>query len=128
MNADLNFGFLQEDRLLNTIREKFGSNFEKTVKNHPYDYTDGKTYIELKSRRCNHNSYKDTMIGYNKLRYALGRPDNNFIFLFNFQDGIYQHNFCPDKKYKIKTGGRKDRGRVELNDYAFIPITELTCL
>lgn len=128
MEKDLQFGFSEEDRLLRIIQENFGETFEKTPDHHPYDYTDGETYIELKSRRCNHNTYPDTMIGYNKLKYAMNRPENKFIFLFNFKDGIYKHEFCPDKAYKIKQGGRSDRGKLELNQYAYIPVYQLTHL
>ena len=125
MEKDLQFGFAEEDRLLKFIQSKYGDTFEKTPDDHPYDYTDGQTYIELKSRRCNHNTYPDTMIGFNKLMYATNRPENKFVFLFNFKDGIYKHDFCPDKTYNIKKGGRSDRGRLELKQYAYIPVYQL---
>jgi len=125
MDTDLNFGSRQEDIILKKIQEKVNPDFVKTPQHHPYDYTDGETYIELKSRRCKHNSYPDTMIGYNKLKYAINRPDKEFIFLFNFQDGIYKHKFNPKKNYKIKDGGRCDRGKIETAKYAYIPLCEL---
>ena len=125
---DLNYGFQQEDTLLETIKNKFGYSFKKTSKYHAYDYTDGEIYIELKSRRCNYNSYPTTMIGYNKLVYAMNNPNKKFKFLFNFYDGLYSHDFDTEKDYKIRTGGRSDRGRLELSKYAYIPISELTLI
>jgi hypothetical protein len=49
------------------------------------------------------------------------------IFLFDFTDGLYYIKYNKElfDKFDVKIGGRYDRGRVEENDYIYIPISEL---
>ncbi len=127
MNKDLRFGLLSEQMVIKQIKDNFGDDYEKIKdKFHPYDFKDkNDNYIELKTRRCFHNTYPTTMIGYNKLKYASDRPHCNFKFLFKFNDGLYFHEYHHDKPYEIKNGGRWDRGKNEISEYAYIPINEL---
>ena len=127
-NEDLRYGLDLENLLYGTVKYFFGDDTLQTIGSHPYDYYNHSTFIELKSRRCKHNRYPTTMIGENKLQFARKFPDKTFVFLFRFEDGLYQHIFNPNKKYEIKIGGRQDRGRKEFKYYAFIPIEELTPL
>ena len=126
--ADLKYGLDFENMLYGKVKELFGDDTLQTSGSHPYDYYNSNTFIELKSRRCKHNRYPTTMIGENKLKFASKNPDKKFIFLFRFEDGLYQHIFNPEKEYNIKIGGRQDRGRPEFKKYCYIPITELTLL
>jgi len=126
MDKDIAFGLKSEATLLLGIKNTFGEGYEKIQNTyHSYDFQDGDNYIELKTRRCKHNTYPTTMIGYNKVKYAQDRPTCNFKFLFKFEDGLYQHDFQHDKTYNIMDGGRWDRGRQETSKYAYIPINEL---
>jgi len=124
MQKDLSFGLQNENEIILVLKKDF-PNVIKTASNHPFDFITDNTYFELKSRRCNHNTYPDTMIGYNKILYAKKYPDKNYIFLFKFNDGLYKHHYDPQKEYTIKQGGRWDRGRQEIKDYAYIKKEDL---
>ena len=116
------FGLKKEVELLPTIRKFF--NDETIIKLDDYNIFDFKgdnKYIELKSRNCNYNKYPTTMIGYNKIKKAL-ELNEDIYFIFNFTDGIYYFKFDKNIQLEIKQGGRFDRGKKELSDYAFIPI------
>ena len=116
------FGLKKEVELLPTIRKFF--NDETIIKLDDYNIFDFKgdnKYIELKSRNCNYNKYPTTMIGYNKIKKAL-ELNEDIYFIFNFTDGIYFFKFDKNIQLEIKQGGRFDRGKKELSDYAFIPI------
>jgi hypothetical protein len=126
MDKDIAYGLKSEASLLLGIKNTFGEGYEKIQETyHPYDFQDGDNYIELKTRRCKHNTYPTTMIGYNKVKYAQDRPTCKFKFLFKFEDGLYQHDFQHTKEYPVSVGGRCDRGRTEFNKYVFIPINDL---
>ena len=119
---DYMFGLKKEIELLPTIRKFF--NDETIIKLDDYNIFDFKgdnKYIELKSRNCNYNKYPTTMIGYNKIKKAL-ELNEDIYFIFNFTDGIYYFKFDKNIQLEIKQGGRFDRGKKELSDYAFIPI------
>jgi len=119
---DYTFGLKKEIELLPTIRKFF--NDETIIKLDDYNIFDFKgdnKYIELKSRNCNYNKYPTTMIGYNKIKKAL-ELNEDIYFIFNFTDGIYYFKFDKNIQLEVKQGGRFDRGKKELSDYAFIPI------
>jgi hypothetical protein len=125
---DLRFGLENEKIMLKMINEKFGDRgpFLKTSDQfHPYDFVRENEYIELKSRRCNHNTYPTTMISQHKINYAKNHPECKFKLLFSFKDGVYSYDVDTEKDYEFKRAGRWDRGRPELNQYAFIPVNEL---
>ena len=125
--SDLIFGMEMEDKVLNLLKEKVNKNITQTLNYHSFDYHDSSTdtYYELKSRRVRHDAYPDTMVGYCKLTFAKTHPENKYTFLFQFTDGLYYHDWNPDKKYSVRTGGRCDRGRPEISDYFFIKKTDL---
>jgi len=126
MDKDISYGLSSEAKLAAIIKNTFGSGYEKIQDTyHPYDFQDGNNYIELKTRRCKHDRYPDTMIGYNKLKYAQDRPTCNFKFLFKFDDGLYYHDYDHTKTYCIRQGGRWDRGKQEIKPYCYIPVKEL---
>jgi hypothetical protein len=125
--ADLQFGLLHENLVKKGIDEKFGEGFEKTEDPfHPWDFTRNSTeFIELKTRRCNHNTYPTTMVGYNKIKYAQSNPEATYKILFKFKDGLYSYDLDPTAEYAKKTGGRCDRGKPEFAYYCYIPIENL---
>lgn len=125
---DINFGLRAEDRLLTFIQDNFGSDFKKTAHYAVWDYhnNDESMYIELKSRRCKHNQYPDTMVGYNKIKWAQQKPSCRFIILFNFTDGLYKWELDHSKTYKPRIGGTNARGFDDYKDHLYIPIEELS--
>jgi len=124
---DLEFGFKAEDDLLGKIKSIYGEKICKTEPNCRVDYFDDNTLIELKSRRNTYKKYPTTMISKGKIDYML-KSGKRSICLFNFSDGLYSIEIDKNKidKFKLKRGGRWDRGRPELNEYYYIPIELLT--
>jgi hypothetical protein len=122
---DLLYGKKSECEIIKVLQAQY-ENVKQTKQNHPFDFIAENTYFELKSRRCNHDTYPDTMIGFNKIQYARQYPDKNYVFLFKFIDGLYKHHFIPEKQYTLRQGGRYDRGQPEIKQYAYIPISDLT--
>jgi len=125
--TDYRYGLTKENETLKDLKKKFGDNIEKTKgKFNRFDFTNGETLIELKSRRCYSNTYPDTMVGLNKYMYAMKNRDKEIIFCFNFNDGLFYHTFNPSLMYDMRKGGRTDRGKEELKDYFFIKTEHLT--
>jgi hypothetical protein len=127
MNKDIYFGLKNESIVMELLKKDFPDICKTPTTSHPYDFISGETYFELKSRRCNHDKYPDTMIGFNKIQFA-NQPENvdkQFVFLFLFEDGLYKHNYDPLKKYSIRKAGRYDRKKIEVSTYLFIPIVDL---
>ena len=126
MSTDYSYGMKKERETLKILQEKFGESLKKTIgKYNQFDFINDDTLIELKSRRCGVNTYPDTMVGLNKLEYAKKNLDKKIIFCFNFNEGLYYHQYCPDKEYKIRDGGRTDRGKAEIKPYFFINSNDL---
>ena len=130
IKKDLEFGLAQEDKVLSILQNKVDINIIKTPQFHAFDYwcASTNTYYELKTRRKKHDTYLTTMCGYNKLQYAKEHPENKYVFLFNFTDGLYYHNWNEDKLYSVKIGGRCDRGGAELKEYFYINKNNLTSI
>ncbi len=128
-HKDLLFGFQKETELKQTIEKHFNCDFDHTDKYHPYDFInkDKKIMVELKSRNNSYSKYPTTMIGMNKIKYGM-ESDYTCYFLFNFTDGLYYYKLSDKTivECDISKGGRKDRGRLEYNQYLFIPTVLLT--
>lgn len=121
---DVKFGNEKEDECLNAFKELFDDKLKKnSYKWATLDYSCDGCYVELKSRRCAHNKYKDTMIGVNKINYCsnMTRP---VYFCFSFEDGLYYWKYNKEDldngNVVIRKGGRTDRGIDETKDYAYI--------
>lgn len=121
---DENFGKVNEANCLEQFRELFDSALKiNTNKWATFDYSCDGCYVELKSRRCAHNKYKDIMIGLNKIQYCsnMTRP---VYFCFSFEDGIYYWKYNKEDlengNVVIRKGGRTDRGVDETKDCAYI--------
>lgn len=124
--TDYVFGKRQEKKLFLQIKENFGKDLKQDTDQFAlFDFNNENTFIELKSRRCKHDTYHDTMIGMNKVYKAKENPDNDYIFCFNFTDGLYYFKHHPNYKYTIRFAGRNDRSRDERKTYAFIPKEDL---
>jgi hypothetical protein len=65
-----------------------------------FDFVSDKVLIELKSRRCFHNSYYDTMIGGNKIeegcRQLHNKTKQKVMFYFQFTDGLFYYELNPN--------------------------------
>ena len=121
---DYTFGLKKEIELLPKIKLFFNDEtITQLDRLNVFDYKGDNKYIELKSRNNNYNKYPTTMIGYNKIKKAL-ELNEDVYFIFNFTDGLYYYKFDRDKELEIKRNycSRRDREKLEINDYYFIPI------
>ncbi len=121
-HQDYKYGITKENELFNTLKDKFDKDLEKAKNRYNlFDFTSDKTEVELKSRRVKHDQYVDTMIGINKVYYARENKDKDFIFCFNFTDGLYYFKHNNDYEYNIRFGGHPE----DRKTYAFIPVKDL---
>ena len=122
---DLKFGLNKEMQLLPILKEYLkDETIYKLENTNVFDFKGDNKFIELKSRNNNYDKYPTTMIGINKILRASSLNENVYFF-FWFIDGLYYWLYDKDYEFEIKRGGRFDRGRPELNDYAYIPIDML---
>lgn len=124
---DIEYGLQKEKEHLNIMRDIFCDKLVKSSsKWFVFDYSSDECYVELKSRRCNHDKYIDTMIGLNKINYCSYLNENSkpVYFCFNFDDGLYYWKYnkadIDNGNVQIRKGGRTDRGFDERKDYAYI--------
>lgn len=128
---DVKFGIEKENELHSFFNSYFECDFKTTSHYDHKDYISEskKIIIELKSRRCKYDTYPTTMVSVFKIKSLLRKVENGYrVYLFfNFENGLYF--YCLDRFNKdwIQTGGRMDRGRVEIKNYGYyyIPINEL---
>ena len=133
---DVKFGLTNETQALPIISKYFNTKLIKDP--NPYAvhdwWNETKTiFIELKSRRINHNQYDTAIIGTNKIKKCLNK-DTNYYFCWLYLDGLYYikydkevfKNFVVDDNYKI--GFRKDVGKAEISSVTHIPYKLLTKL
>jgi len=123
LNKDLKFGLQKEDENLTLIRTAIDSNLQKTSNNFfVIDFSSKDCYIELKSRRCQKDTYPDTMIGLNKVEFAK-KSEKPTYFCFSFTDGLYYWKYDEEEAkeaVEYRSGGRWDRGKDETKPYAYI--------
>jgi len=131
LNRDLHFGLKSEELVIQKLQIRFGD-LIKLDKYNNFDFKGDKIYIELKTRRINHNKYPSLMFSKRKLDKGLELYTDEgaeILFLFMCLDGLYGWYYITDDEisdnYEIKTGGRKDRGIVELEDMVHIKTRDL---
>ena len=119
---DLSFGYKSESDIHEILEEYFG-----TLKNtkdiygkyFEFDKVNDNYFIEIKTRRINHNQYDSLFFGKNKFvkgnKLLEENPEVRIFYLWKCYDGIFgwEHNSSP---YAIKIQGRCDRGRDEYNE------------
>lgn len=128
ISEDIKFGSNQEKSLLPVINSYLGLNLKKLKRYDVFDFEDENTLVELKSRRTPKAQYPTTIVGKNKLDYA-EKSGKVVYFIFSFSDGLFYWKYDKSligDKVKFAKGGRYDRGRVEVKEYAYIPVDILT--
>jgi hypothetical protein len=124
--SDLELGEKGEKEVMPILAKHFGEELVKTVDVYcPYDFeaVQSKTRYELKSRRCNYNTYPTTIIPVNKVQ---GTEPICFVFLFS--DGLYycyynEHLFNTFKIKQVRT--KRDGVWGQLKAHYEIPIDQL---
>lgn len=126
-NEDRAFGSQQEKDLLPTLKTFFKLDLKPLGRYDVFDYTAENTLVELKSRRTPIAQFPSTIVGKNKLDYA-NKSGKDCYFVFNYPEGVYYWKYDSSlvgDTVKIGKGGRVNRGRPEIKDYAYIPIALL---
>ena len=121
---DLNFGFKSEEEIHSILEELFG-NLLRSKKNpemggyYEFDKYNEDIFIEVKTRRINHNQYPTLFFGENKLikgdELLKKCPHLRIFYLWRCNDGIYgwEHR---SSEYDVCKRGRCDRGKDEFDD------------
>jgi len=131
INKDLEWGLKREQYTMKFVSKELSDHgkFKKLEKYDSFDYCawqeDKCCFIEIKSRRIGYEDYEETIVPASKIRKALkliGLGHKAFIAL-NFTDGIYLLNLCNARMH-FGYNARTDRGALELNHYAFIPLNQ----
>ena len=125
---DYNNGRLCERVVLSYLNSRHSQKHQYTLypqKNSVMDFYNDKCECELKSRTCSSDKYDTTMIGYNKL--CNRKEDKEYRYYFLFTDGLYRWKYNKDQ-FKVKKGGRFDRGGAEVKQHAYIKIEDLQLL
>lgn len=120
--ADRDFGKLSERQTLPILSEFFKETIDYDRERYAImDFHSEGAYYEVKARKCYFRSYKDTMIGLNKIEFC--RTSTKPCYLcFKFYDGIYYWKYEADKEDQLRfdEGGRNDRGFNEIKPYAYV--------
>jgi len=121
---DLEYGLNKELEILDLLRNKFGESITKTIdKFNSFDFEGDNIKIELKSRRNTSYYYPTTMIGHRKVLAAKDK-DIQYYYVFKYTDKVLYCEYNKDdfKNFEVKKGGREDRGKIETDNYIYIPI------
>jgi hypothetical protein len=134
---DYSFGLNSEEEVINKLSNFFNTKLKKDEDQFAlFDFhNDDKTiFVELKTRRVAHDTYKTIMIGANKVEYAKFRisietPTPTYNFCFRFTNGIYYVPYIQDEfdlfeRKPFQRYGRNDHYDFE-KDVIHIPTSNL---
>jgi hypothetical protein len=132
LKKDLEWGLQKEKEVKKHLEKYWRCELIETSKMHPLDFVSiyKRCWFEHKGRKNTKEKYPTTMIGYNKVLAGLKEIEKGYevFFVFSFTDRLcyYQLKEVKEDWIKKNTLGRRDRGKIEINDYYYIPIDELT--
>ena len=94
---DMNFGLKSEEKNKATLEHFFGMGLKKTGQYDPMDYTDEAQtiFIEMKTRRINHNQYPTALIGKNKVDFCK-TSNATCYFVYVYLDGMFYVKYDPE--------------------------------
>jgi hypothetical protein len=130
---DMDFGLKSEEKNKATLEHFFGMGLKKTGTYDPMDYTDDAQtiFIEMKTRRINHNQYPTALIGKNKVDFC-NTSNATCYFVYVYLDGMFYVKYdkalfdtfvCDDYQR-----GWREGGIAPVSPYIFIPHEHLTIL
>ena len=121
---DLSFGLSNEKKQKNKLENHFGILTKtKDIYDH-FDYFNNNYFLELKSRRINHNQYSSLIFDKCKYDKGLELIDKGYrvIFVWDCIDKMVWWELKKnDKQSYFKTGGRCDRGKDEYSKLCNVP-------
>lgn len=95
----IKYGLNKEQEQQEYIKNRYGKDLINTSHFSVFDWENEKTRVEVKNRKCNHNDYSTTMIGYNKIVDGK-KDDRDCFFLFGFADGsLWEWKLDKTKEY-----------------------------
>ena len=134
---DYTFGLTSEEEVINILSNFFNTKLKKDEDQFAlFDFhnDDKTTFVELKTRRIAHDTYKTIMIGANKVQYAkhkitIESPTPSFNFCFRFTNGIYyvpyiEEEFNLYERKPFQRYGRNDHYD-DTHDVVYIPSSSL---
>jgi hypothetical protein len=130
---DMNFGLKSEENNKATLETFFRCGLKKTGKYDPMDYVDeGQTiFIEMKTRRINHNQYPTALIGKNKVDFCK-TTNATCYFVYVYLDGMFYVKYDPELFDSFDCHdyqrGWREGGIAPVSPYVFIPHENLTLL
>ena len=129
VKKDYDWGIGREKMVIKQIGDELGKDFEKLGKFDHFDYLgyrNGKQcFVEIKSRRISKDAYAETIVPASKVAKAIELigMGNKVFFVINFTNGICYLDMS-NANFKLGYNARTDRGALELNHYAFIPLEQ----
>ena len=130
---DLEFGLKSEENTKSVLEQFLGCELKKTGTYAAMDFVnEPKTiYVELKTRRVNHDQYPTALIGKNKVDFCK-ISNSTCYFVYVYMDGIYYIKY--DKKlfdsFELRDyeRGQRQGGIQPKQLFYFIPHIQLTLL
>jgi len=129
---DLVFGYASEAVNRAVIEQFLNTTLEKTESYSVMDWSDkNKTvYVELKTRRINHDAYPTAIIGANKVAFC-SDPNKEYYFCYSYLDGIYYIKYNAETFAQFQRDDNYQRSyRPDTSNNAskviFIPVNLLT--
>ena len=131
---DLDFGEKNEEETILKLDDYFKTKFFKNTNKYgiiDFFNEDKKIYIELKSRRINHDLYPTALIGLNKIKYFKMLKDCECFICYKYNDGLFLLKYSNDLfktfdiKKNFKNNFRQDVGKNEFSDVVLIPYSSL---
>ena len=134
ISKDKKWGLKQEKIAIKKFKEKMGAKWNEFAPLGMYSHFDycahaKKTrkccFVEIKSRRNNHDAYDETIVPAIKIRKALAliNAGHKAYLVVNFLDGIYYLDM-EKASLRFDWNARRDRGALELGLYAFLGISQ----
>ena len=126
---DLEIGLKGEQDIISKVQEYLGQEIHKTSDYHNFDFlsANNDTYVEVKTRRIDHDKYSTIFFSKAKLKFILRNPTYNYIFVYNCNDGMYVWKYVAEQLCE-GFGGRNDRGIDERKILCKIPTKYLNPL
>ena len=131
---DKQFGLGNEIKYLDILSKYFNTTFKKYENNYSLldFYSDDKIFLEMKSRRLNHNQYPTAIFNIPKIDEFNNRininNDSKLYIVFIYLDGIYYIEYKKEifDKFEIKKFKRNDReGIIDTYHFCYFIPTNL---
>ena len=130
---DMNFGLKSEENNKAVLETFFHCGLKKTGKYDPMDYVDDNQtiFIEMKTRRINHNQYPTALIGKNKVDFCK-TSNATCYFVYVYLDGMFYIKYDPELFATFDCHdyqrGWREGGIAPVSPYVFIPHENLSPL